>query len=155
MVDQEATAQSCRVLCDGIKDTVTDWVKFHSVTSRLLGRQPAGHLPSDASSVTPSHCEAGASHDSEPPALCRGDLPVASGGSCRPLTRFSSDSAYGFSSANTTLLLLALFLDLRSLTSGRVLPGEMGSSCSTFGVLGGAISRSKLNGKKDSSRDCS
>ena len=72
-----------------------------------------------------------------------------------PLTRFRSDSADGFSSANTTLLLLALFLDLRSLTSGRVLPGEMGSSCSTFGVLGGAISRSKLNGKRESRRGCS
>lgn len=58
VLDQEATAKSYRVLCNGRKDTVTDWVKFHSVTSRLLGRQPARHLPSDASSVTPSHYEA-------------------------------------------------------------------------------------------------
>lgn len=64
-----------------------------------------------------------------------------------PLTRFRSDSAAAFSSANTTLLRLALFLDLRSLTSGRVLPGEMGSSCSAFGVLGAASSRSKLQGE--------
>lgn len=70
----------------------------------------------------------------------------------RPLTRFS---ATGFSSANTTLLLLALFLDLRSLTSGSVLPGEMGSSCSAFGVLGGTNSRSKLNSKRDRRRHCS
>lgn len=63
------------------------------------------------------------------------------------LTRFSSDSVAVFSSANTTLLLLVLFLDLRSLTSGRVLPGEMGSS-STLGVLGAADSRSKLKGRE-------
>lgn len=67
----------------------------------------------------------------------------------RPLTRFRSDSVAAFSSANTTLLLLALFLDLRSLTSGSVLPGEMGSSGSAFGVLGDPNSRSKLNGKRD------
>lgn len=71
-----------------------------------------------------------------------------------PLTRFSSDSAAAFSSANTTLLRFDLFLDRRSLTSGSVLPGEMGSS-STFGVLGGANSRSKLKGKWDSSGNCS
>lgn len=62
------------------------------------------------------------------------------------LTRFRSDSMVAFSSANTTLLLLVLFLDRRSLTSGRVLPGEMGSS-STLGVLGAADSRSKLKGR--------
>lgn len=68
------------------------------------------------------------------------------------LTRFRSDSAAAFSSANTTLLLLALFLDRLSLTSGSVLPGQIGNSCSTFGVLGGATSRSKLKGERDSSR---
>lgn len=70
------------------------------------------------------------------------------GEACRPLlTRFRSDSAAAFSSANTTLLLLARFLDRLSLTSGSVLPGEMGSSCSAFGVLGGAKSRSKLRAR--------
>jgi hypothetical protein len=63
----------------------------------------------------------------------------------RLLTRFGSDSAAAFSSANTTLLLLARFLERRSLTSGRVLPGEIGSP-SALGVLGGATSRSKLMG---------
>lgn len=69
--------------------------------------------------------------------LCPGScvwhaVEVCSGGGtgplARPLTRFRSDPAAAFSSANTTLLLLALFLDLLSLTSGRVLPGEIGSS---------------------------
>lgn len=78
----------------------------------------------------------------------RGDLPV-------PLTRFRSDSAAAFSSANTTLLLLALFLDLRSLTSGRVLPTEIGSAGSAFGVFGGATSRSKLENGRHSGRNCS
>lgn len=64
------------------------------------------------------------------------------------LTRFRSDSAAAFSSANTTLLLLALFLDLRSLTSGRVLPTEIVSTGSAFGVLGVANSRSKLKGTR-------
>lgn len=72
-----------------------------------------------------------------------------------PLTRFSSDSATAFSSANTTLLLFDLFLERRSLTSGRVLPGEMGSSCSALGVLGAASSRSKLKGKRHSVGNCS
>lgn len=85
---------------------------------------------------------------------CSGDLPrVSEKSQPWPLTRFRS--AVAFSSANTTLLLLLLFLDRRSLTSGRVLPGKIGSSCSTFGALGGANSWSKLNGKRDSSKNCS
>lgn len=95
-------------------------------------------------------------HVSEPQAVCRAcsDLPrVSEKIQPWPLTRFRS--AMAFSSANTTLLLLLLFLDRRSLTSGRVLPGKIGSSCSTLGALGDANSWSKLNGKRDSSKNCS
>lgn len=67
------------------------------------------------------------------------------------LTLLRSDSAAAFSSANTTLLRLARFLDLRSLTSGSVLPGgEMGSTGSAFCALGGGSSSSKLKEERDS-----
>lgn len=117
---------------------------MHRPESGGLGSNPT----SAVSRLHPPHCKRGA----RSPGYCAWHAVGLRRGL---LTRFRSDSAAAFSSANTTLLLLALFLDLRSLTSGRVLPGEMGSSCSTFGVLGAASSRSKLEGKGDSSEDCS